>query len=180
MSEASQKLHGVVAEFETPEELLEAALKTTSAGYTRAEAYTPFPIDGLADALNFHHTPIAAMACIAGILGGLTGFGMCWYANVLNYPLNIGGRPHNSWPAWIPITFELTVLFAALTAAIGMLYLNGLPRLHHPIFNTPNFNRATHDRFFLCIEATDPQFDPPAVHEFLKSLHPLAIEEVPE
>jgi hypothetical protein len=177
---SSQNLHGLVAEFETPEQLLAAAQQTTSAGYTRAEAYTPFPIDGLADALGFHKTSIGLITLLAGVIGGFTGFGMCWYANVINYPLDIGGRPHNSWPAWIPITFELTVLFAALTAAFGMLLLNGLPRLHHPIFNAPHFDRASHDRFFLCIESTDPRFDPPAVHEFLKSLHPLAIEEVPE
>jgi hypothetical protein len=171
-------LHGIIAEFETPEALLAAAQKTTTQGYTRAEAYTPFPVDGLADALGYHRTPIAPMTFIAGVLGGLTGFGMCWYANVINYPLNIGGRPHNSWPAWIPITFELTVLFAALTAAFGMLYLNGLPRLHHPIFNAPDFARASHDRFFLCIEATDVKFDVGAVREFLGTLNPLSVAEV--
>ena len=180
MTEPSAKFHGLIAEFDTPEALLAAAQQTTAQGYTRAEAYTPFPIDGLADALGYSRTPIAPMTFIAGLLGGFTGFGMCWYANVINYPINIGGRPNNSWPAWIPITFELTVLFAALTAAFGMLYLNGLPRLHHPIFNAPHFDRASHDRFFLCIESTDPQFEPDTVQAFFQTLHPLAIEEVPE
>ena len=175
----STKLYGLLAEFRTPEQILAAARRASEAGYTKTEAYTPFPIDGLADALHFHGTPIPLLTLLAGILGALTGFGMCWYANVINYPLNIGGRPHNSWPAWIPITFELTVLFAALTAAFSMLTLNGLPRLHHPLFNVPHFESASHNRFFLCIEADDPQFDPTIVHTFLTSLNPLSIMEVP-
>ncbi len=178
MSEAGPRLYGLVAEFESPERLLEAARRTTAAGYTRAEGYSPFPIDGLADALAFHRTPIALVTLVAGVIGGVTGYGMCWYANVINYPLNIGGRPHNSWPAWIPITFELTVLFAALTAAFGMLYMNGLPRLHHPIFDAPGFERASHDRFFLCIESADPAFGVESVRRFLDSLVPLVVAEV--
>ncbi len=169
-----------MAEFRTPEEILEAARAATEAGYSKAEAYTPFPIDGLAEALNFRHTPVALCTLIAGIIGGLTGFGMCWYANVINYPINIGGRPNNSWPAWIPITFELTVLFAALTAAFVMLYLNGLPRLHHPVFNVEEFEAASQDRFFLCIEAEDPKFEEGAVRRFLEGLAPLRVMGVPE
>lgn len=174
------KIYGVMAEFGSSEEILEAARRATEAGYTKAEAYTPFPIDGLAEALGMGWTTVPLCTLIGGIIGGLTGFGMCWYANVINYPIQIGGRPYNSWPAWIPITFELTVLFAALTSAIAMLYQNGLPRLHHPVFNVEEFEAASHNRFFLCIEAEDPKFNEGAVRRFLEGLAPLRVLEVPE
>lgn len=180
MASKAPHVYGVVAEFKSPEEILKAAERTTEAGYTCAEAYTPFPIDGLAEKFGFDRTPVGLITLLGGITGGLTGFLMCWYANVINYPLDIGGRPFNSWPAWIPITFEMTVLFAALTSAIGMLYMNGLPRPHHPIFNAPNFEGATHNRFFLCIEADDPKFDAEAVRRFLVTLEPLQVSEVLE
>ena len=173
------KLYGIAAEFDSPEALLKAAEEVLPAGYSRAEAYTPFMVEGVAEALGFRRTAVAPATLIAGIVGGLTGFGMCWYANVISYPLDIGGRPFNSWPAWIPITFELTVLFASLTAAITMIGTCGLPRLHHPLFNLPSFARASVDRFFLCIEAADPRFDPQAVRSFLSAQKPLAILEVP-
>ena len=171
-------LYGIVAEFASPEALRHATERAAAAGYTRAEAYSPFAVEGVVEALGSRHNWVAPITLIAGMLGGLTGFGMCWYANVLSYPLNIGGRPDNSWPAWIPITFELTVLFAALSAAIGMLVLNGLPRLEHPVFNIAGFERASLDRFFLCVEAADPRFDAPAIRKLLESQHPLAITEV--
>jgi hypothetical protein len=123
---------------------------------------------------------VALITLIAGMVGAVTGFGMCWYAFAVYYPLNIGGRPPNSWPAWIPITFELTVLFAALTGTLAMLLLNGLPRLHHPMFEAANFLRASRDRFFLCVEARDPKFDAGAVTALLSSLDALAVSEVPE
>jgi hypothetical protein len=178
MSKRKPTLYGVVGEFASAEAVLDAAKKATEAGYTRAEAYTPFPVEGLAEALGFHRSPVALLTLLAGITGGCTGFFMCWYANVISYKLNIGGRPPNSWPAWIPITFELTVLFAALTAAISMIVLNGLPRLHHPIFDTPHFDEATRDRFFLCIEARDPRFSPDAASQFLTTAGALAVSEV--
>ena len=137
-----------------PEALVAAAGACCFRRLSRVEAYSPFIVEGVAETLGgAPQRTVALITLICGMLGGLTGFGMCWYANVISFPLNIGGRPHNSWPAWIPITFELTVLFAALSAAIGMLMLNGLPRLHHPMFDVPGFDRASTDRFFLCIEA---------------------------
>ncbi len=178
MAKGGGKLYGLVAEFDTAEQLLGAARRATEAGYLRVEGYSPFPVDGLADALGFQKTTIPQMTFVAGLVGGLCGFGMCWYANVVSYPLDIGGRPHNSWPAWIPITFEMTVLFAALTAAIGMLCLNGLPRLNHPIFNAPHFELASHDRFFLCIEAKDPRFGDESARAFLATCQPLSVAEV--
>jgi hypothetical protein len=178
MSKHKPTLYGVVGEYPSAEAILDAAKKASEAGYTHAEAYTPFPVEGLAEALGFHRSPVALLTLLAGILGGATGFFMCWYANVISYKLNIGGRPPNSWPAWIPITFELTVLFASLTAAISMIVLNGLPRLHHPIFETPRFADATRDRFFLCIEAKDPKFSPDSAASFLSTSGALAIAEV--
>jgi hypothetical protein len=180
MSTHRPHTYGVVGEFASAEALLDAARKVHDAGYKKAEAYSPFPVEGLAEALGFHHSPVALLTLLAGITGGATGFFMCWYANVISYKLNIGGRPPNSWPAWIPITFELTVLFAALTAAISMLILNGLPRLHHPLFETPHFNEATRDRFFLCIEAKDPKFTTATATDFLTTAGALAVTEVME
>jgi len=176
---SGQPLYGVAAEFATPEALLAAAEAVVQKGYTHVEAYSPFVVEGVAEVLRYRRSPVAGIFLTAGMVGGLTGFGMCWYANVLSYPLNIGGRPLNSWPAWIPITFELTVLFAAVTGAIGMLVLNGLPRLDHPVFDIPNFERASTDRFFLCVEASDPRYDGPALHRLLATQHALAVSEVP-
>jgi hypothetical protein len=172
------ELYGIAAEFETPEGLLEAAQKIGHMGITRAEGYSPFVVYGVAEALGMRRRWVAPIVLVAGMLGALTGFGMCWYAYTVWWRLNIGGRPFNSWPAWIPITFELTVLFAALAGAIGMIILNGLPRLNHPAFEIPNFERASIDRFFLCVEASDPKFEPGAVLETLASCEPLAVSEV--
>ena len=176
-------LYGLLAEYGSPEALLAAARHVAEAGVTRTEAYSPFAVEEVADVLDPRaaargRRAVALSTLIAGVAGGVTGFGMCWYANVVSYPLNIGGRPLNSWPAWIPITFELTVLFAALTAAIGMLVMNGLPRLHHPLFDVPAFARASTDRFFLCVEAADPRFDPAAVRGLLAQTCPLSLTEV--
>ncbi|HTL47718.1 MAG TPA: DUF3341 domain-containing protein [Verrucomicrobiae bacterium] len=176
--EVKSDLWGILAEFETPEALVEAARKVTKAGYKRFDAYSPFPIEGLHEAMNFHRNRLPLLVLIGGILGGLAGFGMQYYANVFSFPLNIGGKPHNSWPAFIPITFELTILGAAFAAVFGMLALNGLPMPYHPLFNVERFALATRDRFYLCIESRDKLFDPDTTKSFLESLKPHGIYDV--
>ena len=171
-------LYGVMAEFESPSDLVAAAHRVYSLGYRRINGYSPYPIEELSEAIGFTKTSLPLIVFIGGIVGGLSGFFMQYWMAAIDYPINVGGKPTNSWPAWIPITFEVTVLFAALSAAIGMLILNGLPRLHHPMFNIPNFERASTDRFFLCIESKDPRFDRAAVRRFLAADRPLAITEV--
>jgi hypothetical protein len=173
-----QPLYGIVAEFDEPEPLMHAARKAREAGYRRMEAYVPFPVEGLAEALALPKDQVPLITLIGGVCGGLTGYLMQWYSNVIDYPINIGGKPYHSWPAFIPITFELTVLFAALSAAFGMLAMNRLPRLHHPIFDSPGFARASKDRFFLCIEARDPLFDRARTSGFLSSLQAMSVREV--
>jgi hypothetical protein len=169
-----------MAEFETPEKVLEAALRTHAAGYRRIDAFTPIPVEGLAEAVGFDWTSLPMVVFLGGLLGGSTGFGMCWYANVISFPLNVGGKPLNSWPAWIPITFELTILGAALTAVFGMLAMNGLPTPYHPVFNVSRFALASTDRFFLCIKARDKNFDLARTKAFLEELKPNGVFEIEE
>lgn len=174
-------IYGVVAEFPTPQELIYAVEKTREAGYRRIEAYTPFPIEGLAEALALKRNNVPLITLIGGLTGGLGGFFFQYWVSVIAYPVNIGGRPLNSWPAFIPVTFELTVLGAALSAVFGMLALNGLPRPHHPLFNVKRFvKHATSDRFFLCIEARDPKFslaDSSRLLHELKATHVSEVED---
>ena len=174
----SKRIYGLMAEFETPEQVLDAANRTREAGYRRIDAFTPIPVEGLADAVGFTWTSLPIVVFLGGLFGGLTGFGMCWYANVISFPLNIGGKPFNSWPMWIPITFELTVLGGALAATFGMLAMNGLPTPYHPVFNVSRFALASTDRFFLCIKARDKKFDLAQTKAFLQSLQPHGVFEI--
>jgi hypothetical protein len=171
-------LYGVLAEFDGPEPLVHAAERAYREGYRRMDAYSPFPVEGLAEAVGFRRTRLPLIVLIGGILGGIGGFYLQYWVSVIDYPLIVGGKPFNSWPAFIPVTFETTVLAAALTAVLGMLALNGLPMPYHPVFNVERFALASRDRFFLCIEAADPKFDPRATTDFLKSLEPKEIFEV--
>lgn len=172
-------LYGVIAEFNDPQTLLDAANAVREKGYTSVDAFSPFPIHGLAEAVGFHKTRLSTIVLSMGILGGLGGFFMCWYANVISYPLNIGGKPLNSWPAWIPITFECTILLAAFGAVFGMLALNGLPMPYHPVFNVRRFDSASRDKFFLVIQARDPQFRLEEARSFLETLGPREVTDVP-
>jgi hypothetical protein len=171
-------LYGLMAVFVEHTQVLEAARAAYENGYRRMDAFTPFPIEGLAEALGRSQSRLPLFVLSGGIVGGISGYVMQWYAMVGDYPMNIGGRPFHSWPAFIPIAFELTVLGAALSALIGMLALNRLPRLHHPVFGAPGFERASVDRFILCIEASDPQFDATQTRRFLERLRPESIKEV--
>jgi len=176
--ETKPAIYGLMAEFETPGQLVTAAGGARAAGYRKMDAYTPYPVEGLAEALQFGATRVPLLTLLGGIIGCLGGYGMQYWIAAVNYPQNIGGRPLNSWPAFIPVTFELTILGAALAAVLGMLALNGLPMPYHPVFNVPRFALASRDRFFLCIEAKDPKFDRQATAQFLKSLTPREISEV--
>jgi hypothetical protein len=173
-------LYGLLAQFDDEHALVAAARRAVAEGYAQVEAYTPYPVEDLPEALNLPRSRIPVLMFVGGALGALTAYGMQYYASVVSYPLNVAGRPLHSWPSFIPVTFELTVLFAALFGAIGMLALNGLPRPHHPLFYAASFARASQDGFFLAIEATDPKFDRQATHDFLAGLAPRDIVEVPD
>ena len=171
-------LYGIMAEFDNPTALVAAARRTHEAGYRRINGYSPYPIEELDEAIGFTRTTLPLIVLAGGILGGLGGFFMQYWMEVIDYPLNVGGKPFNSWPAFIPITFETTVLCAAFAAVLGMLVLNKLPQPYHPVFNVPNFAMATRDRFFLAIEANDPKFKHDEVIELLKSLNALEVNDV--
>ena len=171
-------LYGVMAEFESPEALVDAARGAFARGFRRMDGYSPFPVDGLAEALGIHGSPVPLIVLIGGILGCLGGFFLQYWAAVIDYPINIGGRPLNSWPSFIPVTFEVTILLAALSAVFGVLALNGLPMPYHPVFNVERFELASRNRFFLCIEAADPKFDIAEVKNFFESAGAQGIYEV--
>jgi hypothetical protein len=172
-------IYGMMAEFDTPVALVEAAKRTYQAGYKRIDAYTPFPVEGLAEEIGFHRDEVPLVVLIGGIVGGLTGYLMQYWMSAVAYPLNIGGKPYHSWPAFIVITFEMTILFAGISAVFGMLALNGLPMPYHPVFNVPRFTRASRDRFFLVVFSSDVKYDPAATRQFLESLDPRSVSEVP-
>src|SRR5438876_5730874 len=169
-----------MAEFASPQALLAAIARCREARYRDIEAYTPFPVEGLAEALGFTRNRVSLLALIGGILGGAAAYFMQWYSAVIDYPINAGGRPLHSWPAFIVLTFELTILGAALAAFFGFILLNGLPRLRHPVFNAPDFDLASKSRFFLCIRRRNAQFDALAVERFLRELGPVRVRSVPK
>jgi ActD protein len=163
---AFPRIYGVVAEFKSRETLLKAAQRARAHGYGSMDAFSPLPVEGLDEILGRTWSWAPAWVLAGGILGGLTGYFMQLWGIGINYPFNIGGRPLNSWPLYIPITFELTILGGAFAAVLSLFVLNGLPRLHHPVFSVPGFERATTDAFFLCVLSSDPIFDPILVRSF--------------
>ena len=172
-------MYGMMAEFASPGELIEAARRTHAAGYKKIDAYSPFPIEEVAEAIGFHKNSVPLVTLIGGLIGGLTGYLLQYWVAVIDYPVNIGGRPYHSWPSFIIVTFELTILFGGISAVFGMLALNGLPMPYHPVFNVDRFAMASKDRFFLIVFATDPKYDPNGTRQFLQELGPRSISEVP-
>ena len=174
----SKPIYGVAAEFDNPTALVNAARAAREKGYRKLDAYSPFPIEELSDALHLHKNKLPLIVLLGGIVGGITGYLLQVYVTVWEFPINIGGRPLHSWPAYIIITFELTILFAAISAVLGLLALCGLPMPYHPLFNVPRFATASRNRFFLCIEAADPLFDHDRTAEFLETFNPKEVSEV--
>jgi hypothetical protein len=171
--------YGIMAEFDSAQALVDAAKRTHQAGYQKIDAFSPFPIEGLAEEIGFHRNSVPLVVLIGGIIGGLTGYLMQYWISVIDYPINVGGKPTHSWPAFIVITFEMTILFAVISAVFGMLALNGLPMPYHPVFNVPRFALASKDRFFLIVFSSDPKYDPAGTRSFMQGLAPRSISEVP-
>lgn len=176
--ETKNPLYGVMAIFDGPDALVDAANKAREAGFTQVDAYTPFPVEGLEEAIGRPHTKLPWIVFAGGVIGGLTGFGMQFWMEVIDYPKNIGGRPTFSWPSFVPATFEMTILLAALSAVVGMLVLNGLPQPYHPVFNVPQFRHASRNGFFLVIESQDPRFDVDETRTFLNNLNAAGVYDV--
>ena len=172
-------IYGMMAEFDSAQDLVAAARKTHEAGYRKLDAYSPFPVEELAEAIGFHKNRVPLVTLIGALIGGIGGYLMQYWIAVISYPINVGGRPPHSWPAFIVVTFEMTILFGGISAVFGMLALNGLPMPYHPVFNVPRFAMATKDRFFLIIFSTDPKYQPGEVRKFLEGFKPRSISEVP-
>jgi Protein of unknown function (DUF3341) len=172
-------IHGAMAEFDTPEELIQAAERAYAEGYRKMDAYAPMPVEGLAEAIGYKKNWVAFWVLIGGICGVIGGYGLLYWITVIAYPHNVGGRPLHSWPEYIPITFETMILLASLTALVSMLAMNGLPKPYHPVFNVAEFARASTDKFFLCIESSDPRFRTAEVLEFLRHVGGSEVTVVP-
>jgi ActD protein len=171
-------IYGLMAEFDTPAQLIEAARRVRAEGYHRVEAYTPYPIEELSHVLHPGHSRLPLLVFCGGVIGGICGYLLQYWVHVVHYPINIGGKPLHSWPAFIPITFEMTILGAALTTVLGMLALNGLPMPYHPVFNVPRFSLASRDRFFMMIRSVDPHFDRQRTEALLTELEAHDVVEV--
>ena len=177
-SKAKPPIYGYLAEFADPSSLLSAAKKVKAEGYEVVEAYSPFPLHGLADILGWrNHLP--SIVFVGGLIGALVGFSLQYWVSVIDYPVLVGGKPFNSWPAFVVPTFECTILFASFAAVLGMFWLNGLPQPYHPVFNVEHFVEASRSRFFLMILSRDPKFDLARTRSFLQTLAPVTLEEVP-
>jgi hypothetical protein len=175
---SDDRIHGLMAEFEEPAELVAAAEAASEAGYTRMDAYSPFPVEGLNEALRHGKSKVPLIVLLGGLMGGFGGWLLQYWSQVYVYPMNVAGRPHNSWPAFIVPTFECTILFAAISGVVGMILLNKLPMPYHPVFNVERFAEASRSRFLRCIAAEDPRFDRAATESFLRGLGPSEVSEV--
>ncbi len=171
--------YGLMAEFDNVNDAVTAARRTYGAGYRKIDAYSPFPVEELSEAIGFHKNGVALVCLVGGLLGGTGAFTLQWWINTVSYPVNIGGRPLNSWPSFIIVTFEMTILFSGLSAVFGMLALNGLPMPYHPVFNVPQFESVTRDHFFVMIFSSDKNYDATDTRRFLEELGPISVSEVP-
>ena len=171
-------LYGLMAEFDDPSGLVRAAKRTYAEGYRKIDTFSPYPIEEAWEAIGQHDRRLSLIVLIGGLVGMLSGIGLQEWVHQIAYPINIAGKPLNSWPQFVPVTFEMTILFAAISGVLGMIILNGLPMPYHPVFNVARFERASRDRFFLLVESADPKFDRTATHDFLKGLNPSEINEV--
>lgn len=172
-------IYGLMAEFDSVDAAVTAARRTYAAGYRKIDAYSPFPVEELSEAIGFHKNGVALVCLVGGLLGCTGAFTLQWWINTISYPINIGGRPLNSWPSFIIVTFEMTILFSGLSAVFGMLALNGLPMPYHPVFNVPRFEFASKDRFFVVIFSSDKNYDATLTRQFLEGLSPISVAEVP-
>ena len=179
-TQAAAAPYGLLAEFDTPTELVAATKRAHAEGYRKMDTFSPYPVEEAWEALHHHDRRPSLIVLIGGIIGGLSGYGLEYWVHAITYPTNVAGKPLNSWPQFIPVTFEMTILFAAIAAVLGMVVLNGLPMPYHPVFNVPRFAHASRNKFFLCIEARDPKFDLNETRRFLESLHPTEVSTVAE
>lgn len=173
------RIYGLLAEFDTVDTVITAAQRVYAAGYRKIDAYSPFPLEELSEAIGFEKNGVALVCLVGGLLGCTGAYALQWWINTISYPVNIGGRPFHSWPAFIIVTFEMTILFSGLSAVFGMLALNGLPMPYHPVFNVPQFDAASRDKFFIIIFSSDKNYDPVRTRAFLEELNPLSVSEVP-